>query len=84
MFDHPLLNYIGDKYNKNAGQILLRWSIQMGYVPIFKSTKEDRIEKYSNIFDFNLSDREMVILNLLNEGYKANLKQHPMLSEKWN
>ena len=56
----------------------------MGYIPIFKSTKNERIRNYANIFDFVLTQREMKIINLLNEGYHANLGWHPMLTEKWD
>ena len=58
-FDHPVLRYIARKYNKHSAQIMLKWSIQNGYVPIFKTTKSERMKQYANIFDFDLDDDEM-------------------------
>ena len=50
------------RYNKSTAQLLIRWSLQRGYVCIPKSVKEDRIIENGNIFDFNISDGDMQVL----------------------
>jgi len=51
----PLLK----KYGKTAAQILLRWSLQKGFVPLPKSETPSRIEENADIFDFELTSEEM-------------------------
>jgi len=50
------------KHGKTAAQILLRWSLQKGYVPLPKSVTPSRIEENAEVFDFELSDKEMETL----------------------
>ncbi|KAL8640598.1 MAG: hypothetical protein Q9226_008730 [Calogaya cf. arnoldii] len=59
-FEEPLLKTLVDKYEgKTAAQILLRWSLQKGFVPLPKSVTLSRIEENANIFDFRLTDEDM-------------------------
>lgn len=51
----PLMN----KYAKSAAQILLRWNLQKGYVPLPKSVTPSRIKENAQVFDFELSQKEM-------------------------
>jgi diketogulonate reductase-like aldo/keto reductase len=55
----PLIQPIAKKYGKTPGQVLLRWSLQMGFVPLPKSVTKSRIEENADIFDFELSDEDM-------------------------
>lgn len=63
--DHPVLKEIGRKYNKSAAQIALRFLVQRGISVIPKSRQESRLADNLNIFDFNLSDREMESIKTL-------------------
>lgn len=58
---------IADKYNKTTVQIILRWEIQLGILPIPMSTHAGRQEENLNIFDFELTIAEMEIINALEE-----------------
>lgn len=51
-----------EKYKKTAPQVLLRWSLQKGFVPLPKSVAPRRIEENAGIFDFELTAQEMVTL----------------------
>lgn len=51
----PLLENLAQKYNKNRDQILLRWVLQQGVLPVTTSAKDQRIKSYLEIFDFELS-----------------------------
>lgn len=56
---------IGDltfRYNKSPAQILIRWSLQRGFVCIPKSVKEERIIENGDIFDFTISDEDMATM----------------------
>ncbi|CAH1778681.1 unnamed protein product [Owenia fusiformis] len=63
MFDDPTLVKMAEKYKKTGAQILLRWSIQNGFVTVPKSVKKKRIFENSQIFDFSLSQEDMDVLN---------------------
>ncbi|MFZ2322563.1 MAG: aldo/keto reductase [Ignavibacteriaceae bacterium] len=58
-----------EKYGKTAAQILLRWSVQNNFIPIPKSSNEERLKENINIFDFELSPEDISLLNSLNEDY---------------
>lgn len=46
------------KYNKNAGQIILRFEVQEGFIVLPKSTNKERIKGNLEIFDFELTSEE--------------------------
>ena len=58
--NHPLVIEMAIKYDRSPAQILIRWSLQKGYVTIPKSTKIARIEENSSVFDFELTPEDMV------------------------
>lgn len=60
-----LINEIAKVHAKTDTQIMLRWAIQHGTVPIPKSTHKERIVENFDIFDFELSQSEMESLNNL-------------------
>ncbi|MBT8282832.1 MAG: aldo/keto reductase [Muriicola sp.] len=66
---------IADKYDKSVAQIVLRWDLQKGVVTIPKSVKKDRIVSNAEVFDFELSDKDMDILNNLDK--KKRFGPHP-------
>ena len=66
--NHEIITNIAKKHNKTNTQILLRWSLQHGCVPIPKSSKKEHIEENINVFDFELSPEDMNMLNSLNEN----------------
>ncbi|MBI5530935.1 MAG: aldo/keto reductase [Candidatus Doudnabacteria bacterium] len=68
--DDERITNIAKKYNKSNAQILLRWCIQKGAVPIPKSAHKERIEENLNIFDFEISLEDMSALDSLNERQK--------------
>ena len=59
MFTNPELQAIGDKYGKSIGQVILRWLVQRGIVPLAKTVHQSRMEENINIFDFELSEEDM-------------------------
>ena len=69
--DRDLLIEIGNKYGKNPIQVGLHWMIQKGIAVIPKSTNDERIISNAQIFDFTLSDNEMVAIDCLDEKYRS-------------
>lgn len=65
-----LLNDIGDKYGKNAVQVVLRWDLQNGVITLPKSANPERIKSNAAIFDFELTEEEMDAINALNQGFR--------------
>jgi diketogulonate reductase-like aldo/keto reductase len=59
----PELVEIGRSHGKSAVQVTLRWMRQLGIVAIPKSVHKNRIEENASIFDFELSQEEMEIIN---------------------
>jgi len=58
---------IAKKYNKTPAQITLRWNLQHEVVTIPKSVNPKRIAENSQIFDFELSQTDMNIIDSLNK-----------------
>ncbi len=54
------------KYNKTFLQIILRWHIQNGVVPIPRSTNLKRLKENISVFDFELTKEEMAAIDAIN------------------
>lgn len=65
--NNDVINSIADKYHKSAAQIILRWLLQKGIVILPKSVHENRIIENINLFDFELSEEDMNLLDQLNQ-----------------
>ena len=72
--NNDVVKAIADKYGKDQGQVVLRWHLDTGLIPIFTTTKASRVETYSELDDFSLSDDEIEAINGLNENYKMYLE----------
>jgi diketogulonate reductase-like aldo/keto reductase len=59
---------LAEKYQKTPAQITLRWDLQHEVVTIPKSNHINRIVENTQIFDFELSQKDMDVLDGLNEG----------------
>lgn len=66
-FDNDVMCVLGTKYARTPAQIGLRWAIQKGISVIPKSINPERIRSNGNIFDFNIEDEDMAIIDTLNE-----------------
>lgn len=78
-FDHPVLIEIANKYNKSVAQLLLRWSLQQGFLPLPKSSSKERMIENSNIFDFKLSVEDIEAMKVLETFGKTGA--HPDTAE---
>lgn len=65
VFEVPEMKALSEKYGKTIAQICLRWSLQMGWLPLPKSVTASRMKENADIFDFELSGADMeAIANL--------------------
>ncbi|MGB0005168.1 MAG: aldo/keto reductase [Nitrososphaeraceae archaeon] len=69
--NHATVKTIAQKYDKTAAQILIRWGLQHDLVVIPKSIHEKRIKENSEVFDFQLEEQDMKLLNSLNEDLRT-------------
>tara|TARA_A100001015_G_scaffold231223_1_gene261764 strand:+ start:494 stop:1342 length:849 start_codon:yes stop_codon:yes gene_type:complete len=68
VMSNSTLQKIGKKYGKTVAQILIRWSLEKGFITLPKSVHSERIKENSLVFDFSLSESDMKELALLDEG----------------
>lgn len=61
----------GRRHGKSPAQVLLRWNLQCGTVPLPKANQVTHLEENLDVFDFALSDDDMSALDALNEHYSA-------------
>ena len=59
---------LAKKYQKTPAQIVLRWDLQHGVVTIPKSVRAGRIAENAQLFDFELSQADMDLLDALDAG----------------
>lgn len=71
IFNHPVLTTIGNKYNKSVGQVILRWLIQRQIVCLAKSVRKERMTENFNIFDFKLSNQDMIDITAIDTATSA-------------
>ena len=64
---HPKIVSLSKKYNCTPGQLLVRWSLQHGYVPLPKSVKKERIIENSEVGGFEIEDGDMETMDGLDE-----------------
>ncbi|MFT0713920.1 aldo/keto reductase [Flagellimonas lutimaris] len=68
IFDLDIMKNLASKYNKTIAQVVLRWDLQKGVVTIPKSSKKERIIANSDLFDFELSEEDVQLLDGLDKG----------------
>ena len=59
------------RYGKTPAQLLLRWNLQLGVVPLPKANHVQHQRENLNVFDFEILPQDMARLNALNEHYSA-------------
>jgi methylglyoxal/glyoxal reductase len=61
----PVIAEIAGKYAKAPAQIMIRWSLQHGLIPIPKSSNKTRIFENTKVFDFHIENDDMKVLDNL-------------------
>ncbi|WP_340005650.1 aldo/keto reductase [Paenibacillus sp. FSL K6-0276] len=71
LLGQPVLKQIAAKYGKSVAQVIVRWDLQRGIITIPKSTKEHRIIENVAVFDFQLTEEDMTLINALNQDQRV-------------
>lgn len=64
--DNRAVKEIAAKYGKTLQQIVLRWHIENGVIPVPRSTNMKRIKSNIDVFDFALMPEEVSLIDSLN------------------
>ena len=62
IFKVPEMQALAEKYGKSVGQICLRWSLQMGWIPMPKSANPARVQQNTEVFDFGLEPADVELI----------------------
>lgn len=63
----PVVKKIADKYGKSTSQIITRWHIDRGIVPVLRSANPAHQRENLDVFDFALENNEIAAINELNQ-----------------
>jgi diketogulonate reductase-like aldo/keto reductase len=69
--DDKHLIEIAKHYGKTPAQVLIRWNLQRGVVPLPKANRAEHLEENLKVFDFELSEEDLSTLDGLNERYSS-------------
>lgn len=83
ILNDEIIAEIAKNHKKTITQIVLKWHIQLGAVPIPKAASEAHQRENLNIFDFSLSDNEMETINKLTRPDGRTANQDPDVYEEF-
>lgn len=69
--DNPVLKELADKHGKTTAQIMIRWGIEVGTVPLPKSVTGERIKENFDVFDFKLDSDDMEKIAKLDQDLRT-------------
>lgn len=75
------LSTIAKRYGKSEAQVMIRWALQLGVVPLPKANQLPHLRENIDVFDFELDEKDMEKLRLLNEQYSA-VSDRPLYEEQ--
>lgn len=67
LFKDPVIRQIAEAHGKTPAQVILRWHMQEGFSAIPGASNPDYIRENIEIFDFALTDEEMMKMRSLNK-----------------
>lgn len=83
VLDEPVIREIAHAHGKTVPQVILRWHVQLGSIPLPKATSPERQRENIAIFDFALSDDEMGRITALGRPDGRNNDQDPAVYEEY-
>ena len=64
---HPTIRSLSTKYSCTPAQLMIRWSLQHGFVPLPKSVTQARITENADVDNFNIDAADMETMDGLDE-----------------
>lgn len=83
LINEPIFTALAQKYHKTNVQIILRWHIQEGNIPLPRSVNPVHQKENLEIFDFSLTDEEMDQIRALDHGKRFWTMTLPQQEEKF-
>ncbi|KAM5143955.1 aldo-keto reductase family 1 member C4-like [Callospermophilus lateralis] len=81
LLDDPLLGALAKKHKRSPALIALRYQLQRGVVVLAQSLKESEIKENIQVFDFELTEEDMKVLDGLNRNFRyvamPSMSDHP-------
>ena len=71
--DDPTLKAIAEHHNVSTAQVLIRYSLQKGWVALPKSDTPSRIVTNAEVYGFELAEEQMRKLNALDQGPRGSI-----------
>ena len=71
----PVIQACAAEHGRTPAQVILRWHMQLGNIAIPKASSEARIRENLDVFNFELSARDMAAINALDRGQRTG--SHP-------
>lgn len=68
VLDLPVITDIARRIGRTPAQVVLRWNIDLGLVPIPKSANPQRLRQNIDIFDFQLTAQQIADISALDRG----------------
>ncbi|UHD44087.1 aldo/keto reductase [Aureimonas altamirensis] len=83
LLEEPLIKAIADRLGRTVGQVILRWHVQLGAVPLPKAASKERQVENLSIFDFDLSSDDMSSIATLARANGRTFDQDPAHYEEF-
>ncbi|ENU79423.1 hypothetical protein F975_02668 [Acinetobacter sp. ANC 3789] len=83
VFQDAVLQDIAQQIGKSVAQVILRWQIQLGVIPIPKASSDENQLANKAIFQFELSDEQMQQINALTRSNGRLRNQDPAVYEEF-
>lgn len=81
--EDPVVAAIAEECGKNVGQVIIRWHVQLGAIPLPKSASPERMASNLDVFDFELSDEQMDRITALGRIDGRSNDQDPAVYEEF-
>lgn len=82
-FNNPTLVEIGQKYEKSAAQVALRFLLQSNVVVIPKTVNIERMKQNFDVFDFELTNEDMTKIQALDQGESLFFSHYDPKTVEW-
>ena len=76
IFHHKILTRIAEKHGKTTAQVILRWHLQRNIPVIPKTVHRERMTENLDIFDFELTAKEMESIAGMDIGHSEIIDHH--------
>jgi 2,5-diketo-D-gluconate reductase A len=64
----PTIVELARRRSKTPAQVVLRWHMQLGLIPIPKTSRAERLAENRDVFDFELDQTDMDELSAIDRG----------------